>query len=718
MFMKKLITSALPYVNNVPHLGNIIGCVLSADAYARFCRARGYETLYVCGTDEYGTATETKAREEGLTPRQVCDKYHEIHRGIYEAFAISFDVFGRTSTEEQTVIAQEIFTDLDAGGLIAEQKSERTFCEKCAMFLADRFVEGTCPHCGYDDARGDQCDSCGKLLEPENLVRPRCKQCGAAPVLKETAHLYLALDQLQEPLTQWAEKAWQAGGWTNNAVQTTQGWFERGLQPRPITRDLTWGIPVPRPGYEKKVFYVWFDAPIGYISITAKQDENWRRWWQDPEGVRLYQFMAKDNIPFHTVIFPASLLGTGKPWTMLHHINSTEYLNYEDTKFSKSRDIGVFGDDVRQTGIPVDLWRFYLLRIRPEKNDSAFTWHDFFEKVNGEFTDNIGNLVNRALVYLQKNFDGEIRDLPLPETHSVFAGDCRSDCEALTVALEAVQLREGLRIILGLGDRGNKFFQDMAPWDKIKTEPEHAHATVSLLTYLVRSLAVALEPYMPETARRIRVMLNLCPQEQAVNRPLGSWDELGSFSGLDGHRIGMPEILYRRLDLKLAEKLRKKFSGEQPDFGQFKLQVGQVLEVRPHPEADHLYHLSVDLGEGAPRSIVAGLVKHYAADELQGRRVIVLANLKVAELKGVPSQGMVLVCEKRNKMELLDGSPFAVGQVVTVAEQKVDHCELTIEQFKAAPLRVVDGALMFDDQACTIEGRPVVTSAVKNGKVR
>ncbi len=265
---KKLITSALPYVNNVPHLGNIIGCVLSADIYARFCRNMGYETLYVCGTDEYGTATETKAREEGVTPQEICDKYHKIHKEVYENFNISFDIFGRTSTKEQTEVAQEIFNDLDKNGYISEQTTKRTFCEKDEIFLADRLVEGACPFCGYEEARGDQCDGCGKLLEPENLKNAKCKICGTEPVLKETSHLYLKLDQLQDQLKKWAVQTGKKGCWTNNAVQTTGRWFDKGLQARPITRDLSWGIPVPRPGYENKVFYVWFDAPIGYISVT------------------------------------------------------------------------------------------------------------------------------------------------------------------------------------------------------------------------------------------------------------------------------------------------------------------------------------------------------------------------------------------------------------------------------------------------------------------
>ncbi|MFC1892098.1 methionine--tRNA ligase [Thermodesulfobacteriota bacterium] len=706
--MKKLITSALPYVNNVPHLGNIIGCVLSADVYARFCRSRGYETLYVCGTDEYGTATETKAREEGVTPREICDKYHDLHKGIYEDFNISFDIFGRTSTEKQTEIAQSIFNDLDNNGLISEQTTKRVFCENDEIFLADRLVEGVCPICGYEDARGDQCDNCGKLLEPENLKKARCKICGSQPVLKETSHLYLDLDKLQDRLKQWVQKAGEEGHWTNNAIQTTNSWFDMGLQARPITRDLKWGIPVPRPGYENKVFYVWFDAPIGYISITANELDDWKNWWHNPEGVKLYQFMAKDNIPFHTVIFPASLLGTGKNWTMLHHISATEYLNYENTKFSKSRNTGVFGDDVKKTGIHVDLWRFYLLANRPERNDTDFVWDDFIEKVNSEFIDNIGNMVNRTIVYLTKNFDGEIRDIDLPDTHETFVKECTEELNKVTGLLEGVKIREAIRTVLAIGNRGNKFFQDMQPWEKIKTDKDHAHATVSLLTYLVNSIAIAISPYMPETYQSILTMLN---------RDECTWEDMGTFSGLDGHRIGTPQILHKKLDPKIAEKLRKQFSGAQSDFGKLQLKVGKILEIENHPDADQLYKLSIDLGEETPRTLVAGLKKAYTIEELKDRKVIVLANLKPAKLRGILSNGMILVCKKRNKIELLDASPFEPGRIVEVDDRKIDHSEITLDDFAEVPLEVRDGVLMCDDQKCYIGGKPVETHHLKAGKV-
>lgn len=710
MAKKKLITSALPYVNNEPHLGNIIGCVLSADVYARFCRSRGYDTLYICGTDEYGTATENKARELGLTPREVCDKFHPIHAQVYKDFNISFDAFGRTSTDEQTEIAQMIFNDLDAQGLITQQTDQRVFCEKDGIFLADRYVEGTCPHCAYEDARGDQCDRCGKLLEPESLLEPRCKICQTRPVSKETTHLYLDLSQLQAPLAAFSAQSQEAGNWTANAVRTTQSWLEKGLEPRPITRDLKWGTPVPKPGFENKVFYVWFDAPIGYISITAKAyPEQWKDWWFDPQGTQLYQFMAKDNIPFHTVIFPASLLGTGKPWTMLHHLNSTEYLNYEDTKFSKSRGIGVFGTDVRTTGIPTDLWRFYLLLNRPERQDSAFVWNEFFERVNSEFIDNLGNLVNRTLVYLRKNFDGTIQNGAWSEEHRQLVETCRTYFDRLTESMEALRMRDALRALLDVGNIANKFFQDMAPFHRIKEDRDHAHATVSVLTYVIRSLAVGLRPFMPETAERILKMMALDGY---------SWQQVGCFDDLDGHQIGEPEILYRKLDPKEAEKWRKKFSGDAPNFGNFKLVVGRIKSVDIHPENPRNYLLKVDLGEAQPRQIVAGLSKHYEAEQLQDRKVVVLANLHPAEIQGVESQGMVLVCEKRKKTELLDAESFEVGAVAAVADQDVKHETIDISLFKGAPFKVVDRSVMFDDQVVSIAGNPVTTRELDNGKIR
>ena len=400
-----LITSALPYVNNVPHLGNVIGCVLSADVYARYCRLRGYNTLYVAGTDEYGAATEMKAIQEKCTPQQICDKYYKLHKMIYDWFDIDCDNFGRTTTPEQTKIAQDIFMKLHENKYLLTDTLEQSYCESCKTFLADRFIRGKCPLCHFEDAKGDQCDGCGKLLNPTELVDPKCQICNNQPVVKQAKHVFIDLPQLQENLEKWIEKASEAGFWNSNSKTTTQAWIKTGLKPRCITRDLKWGTPVPLEEFKNKVFYVWFDAPIGYLSITATLTKNWEKWWKNPEQVKLYQFMGKDNIPFHTVIFPCTLIGTKENWTMLHHISTTEYLNYEDGKFSKSRGVGVFGDNAIETQIPPEIWRYYLLINRPERSDTLFTWKDFGVKINNELLTNIGNLTQRSFKLIFSKFN-------------------------------------------------------------------------------------------------------------------------------------------------------------------------------------------------------------------------------------------------------------------------------------------------------------------------
>ncbi|KAJ9701153.1 hypothetical protein PVL29_006479 [Vitis rotundifolia] len=420
-----LITSALPYVNNVPHLGNIIGCVLSADVFARYCRLRGYNAIYICGTDEYGTATETKAMEEKCTPQQICDKYHAIHKEVYKWFNISFDEFGRTSSPQQTEVCQAIFKKLMENNWLSENVMQQLYCDKCQKFLADRLVEGVCPtqDCNYDSARGDQCEKCGKLLNPIELKDPRCKFCRSTPHIRDTNHLFLELPLLKDKLEEYINHMSVAGSWSQNAIQATHAWLKEGLKPRCITRDLKWGVPVPHEKFKDKVFYVWFDAPIGYVSITSCYTPDWEKWWKNPENVELYQFMGKDNVPFHTVMFPSTLLGTSENWTLMKTISVTEYLNYEAGKFSKSKGVGVFGNDAKDTNIPVEVWRYYLLTNRPEVSDTLFTWVDLQAKLNSELLNNLGNFINRVLSFIAK-----------PAGQSATFGN-----GAFTLNLEAVQ---------------------------------------------------------------------------------------------------------------------------------------------------------------------------------------------------------------------------------------------------------------------------------------
>ena len=714
---KRLITSALPYVNNVPHLGNLTQ-VLSADVFARFCRSRGYETLYICGTDEYGTASETRAMQEGVSPRELCDKYHEIHKAIYKWFNISFDYFGRTSTEKQTEIVQHIFNKVDEHGYISEREMTQLYCPTCGRFLADRFVNGECPNCHSTDARGDQCDNCGKLLDPTELINPKCSVCGSTPIVKTTKHLFINLPKALPLLKEWMDKASKEGFWANNAIQITNSWIRDGLQERCITRDLKWGIPVPKPGYEDKVFYVWFDAPIGYISITANAVKDWEYWWRDPENTELFQFIGKDNIPFHTVIFPSSLLATGEKWTMLHHMSSTEYLNYEGGKFSKSRGIGVFGNDVEDTGIPADCWRFYMFYNRPEKSDFTFTWKDFQDKVNKELIGNLSNLVNRTLSFIKRFYDGKLES---PSFDEALMDEIRKREERITDLLEHAEEKDALHEIFALSDLGNKAFQDAEPWKKRTENPEEAVRLLSTLYFLIRDLAVMVTPYIPSTGEKILSF---------IGRENSSWADIGTREG--EVKVEKIELLFTKLEDKLIEELKARYSGSQAEreekkeekksskgieedesiTEQFKkkviLKVSRIVDVQRHPGGDKLYILQLDTGEGERRQIVSSIVPYYKEEELMGRNIILVSNLKPANFRGVKSNGMLLAASEKDDTEhrtceLIFADDLPVGSVIEFDNQEpVEKIKtyLKPEHFFALPMRVVDGTVC-------VEGNPL-----------
>ena len=580
-----LVTAALPYVNNVPHLGNVIGAPLSADVFARYCRQRGYQTLYVCGTDEYGTATETKALSSGLSCEELCRKYFAVHAATYDWFDIGFDRFGRTSTALQTEITHEIFEALYAQGYFEEGEVSQCWCSRCCRFLADRFVEGTCPKCGYLDARGDQCDGCGQLVpHPTDLLNARCKLCSSTPEVRVSKHLFLDLRRLQPAVEAWVLQQSVEGNWDANATSIAKAWLAEGLQPRCMTRDLHWGTSVPVPGYEKKVFYVWFDAPIGYISITAGYSPNWRQWWNKDEAedtgkdVQLYQFMGKDNVPFHTVIFPSTLIGTAPSespkdslaapdlaektkWTLLHRISTTEYLNYETGKFSKSRGVGVFGTDARDTGIPSSVWRYYLLATRPEHTDTAFSWADFAAKTNNELIANLGNLTARVVKFACSKWD----DATVPESGEVSDLERRLEervnqqISIFLETMEAVQLRAALKAAMSISALGNQYLSDSSLSNSLfQKEPLRCarviQTALSLLALLAGSL---LDPLLPSTAAQMRELLNI-PAFTITD----SWqcDLLEQ-----GHQLSQAPFkhLFTPLDEKRIAELRAKFQGTQ-----------------------------------------------------------------------------------------------------------------------------------------------------------
>ncbi|HNV01196.1 MAG TPA: methionine--tRNA ligase [archaeon] len=547
---KILVTSALPYVNNVPHLGNLIGSVLSADAFSRFMRIDGKSVLFVLGTDEHGTTAEVKAIEEGLTPRQLVDKYYEIHKSIYDWFETSYDCLGRTSSKENASISVDIFNDLYKNGFITEHTITQLYSEKSKKFLSDRFVEGECPYCHAKGARGDQCDACGKLLEPSELINPLSKIDGTRPILKETKHLYIDLPKIEPELMKWYNTT--KSKWSNVAVGITEHWLKQGLKERCITRDLEWGIKVPLDGWENKVFYSWFDAPIGYIGITIENlGEDWKNWWMN-QDLTLYQFMGKDNVPFHAIMFPAFLIGTKKDYKLVDYLASTDYLNYEDKKFSKSKNIGVFGDDARETGISADIWRYYLFRIRPETGDTQFEWNDFASKVNNELVGNFGNFINRVVSLDEKFFElkkpkGSKKELlesvkPLVEEYKNLFTQARIR-DALTKANEISAI-------------GNKYLQEKQPWITIKTDETIAAATIAECVDFSKLLAVLYYPFVPVASEKIWKVLG--EKENIIQVGIE-----GAFLGVkEGNELTKVGILFEKLEQKRIEELKQKFSGK------------------------------------------------------------------------------------------------------------------------------------------------------------
>ncbi|XWS35163.1 hypothetical protein CRYUN_Cryun21dG0102200 [Craigia yunnanensis] len=722
-----LITSALPYVNNVPHLGNIIGCVLSADVFTRYCRLRGYNAIYICGTDEYGTTTETKAMEENCTPQEICDKYHALHKEVYDWFDISFDKFGRTSSPEQTEVCQAIFKKLWENNWLSEKPMQQLFCDTCQRFLADRLVEGTCPNegCNYDSARGDQCEKCGKLLNPTELKDPRCKACQNTPRIRETRHLFLELPLLKDKLVEYINKMSVGGSWSQNAINTTQAWLTEGLKARCITRDLKWGVPVPHENFKDKVFYVWFDAPIGYVSITSCYTPDWEKWWKNPENVELFQFMGKDNVPFHTVMFPSTLLGTGENWTLMKSISVTEYLNYEAGKFSKSKGIGVFGNDVKDTKIPVEVWRYYLLTNRPEVSDTLFTWDDLQAKLNNELLSNLGNFINRVLSFIAKppaqGYGSIIPDAPTAESHPLtkaLSEKVGKLVEQYIEAMEKVKLKQGLKTAMSLSSEGNAYLQESQFWKLYKEDQPSCSIVMRTAVGLVHILACLLEPFIPSFSVEVFKQLNLPPQAQIslcdekgdVDRARRLWEIIPA-----GHKIGDPKPLFEELKIERVEELRQQYAGSQADrraraeadaaktaeqlkktkisdgkkqkpaksaadskakpttepeisITRLDIRVGRIIKAQKHPDADSLYVEEIDVGESQPRTVVSGLVKYIPLEEMQDRLVCVLCNLKPASMRGIKSHAMVLAASNSDhtKVELVEPPKSAtVGERVT-----------------------------------------------------
>ncbi len=559
---KVLITSALPYVNGVPHLGHIVGCLLPSDVYARFNRMLGNEVLYICGTDEHGTPSEVGAAKEGLEVSAYCDKYHALHRETYRAFNLSFDYFGRTSSPQNEELVNHIFSKIDENGYIEEKSIKQIFSIDDDRFLPDRYVTGTCPHCGYDKARGDQCENCTKVLEPTDLINPRSTISGSTNLeVRETKHLFLKLPMVEQRLAEWIKT--KEPFWPDVAYSIAQKWLKEGLQPRCITRDLKWGFKVNKPGFEDKVFYVWFDAPIGYMGITKQwadeqpENRNWKDWWLGAKDVRYVEFMGKDNVPFHSISFPATLLATGEDWTFVDYLKGMSYLTFEGGKFSKSEKRGIFAGDAVQE-FPADYWRYWLMSNAPESSDSSFSFDLFASVINKDLNGVLGNFVSRVLKMTSSKIGdtvpagGELTALE----NDLFA-NLQTRINDYLKYMNEMEFRKALNELRAIWVEGNNYITVAEPWTVIKTDPLRAAAILRICMNLIRIFAALSAPVMPETSEAMLQRFGL----KASDLPgLKDFDVAREMTALQpGQPFTVGDPLFERITPERIEELKQKY---------------------------------------------------------------------------------------------------------------------------------------------------------------
>lgn len=547
---KILITSALPYVNGVPHLGHLVGCLLPSDVYARYMRMMGHEVLYVCGTDEHGTPSEVGAAKEGMDVADYCLKYHNRHKEAYDAFNLSFDYFGRTSSEQNREITYHIFEQLDKNGLIEEESIKQIFSIDDNRFLPDRYVTGTCPHCGYDKARGDQCENCTKVLDPTELINPRSTISGSTNLeVRETKHLFLNLPKLEKQLAEWVKS--KEPFWPDVAYSIAQKWLKEGLRPRCITRDLKWGFPVPKKGFEDKVFYVWFDAPIGYLGITKQWadekpgERNWKDWWLDAKDVYYVQFMGKDNVPFHSISFPATLLGTGENWTKVDYLKGMSYLTFEGGKFSKSEQRGVFAEDAVKE-FPADYWRYWLISNAPEASDSSFTFDLFAGVVNKDLNGVLGNFVSRVMKMTASKIGAEVpAGGEMTEVEEKLIADLQEKADNYCKYMEGLEFKKAMNELRAIWVDGNNYISVTEPWTVIKTDPARAAAILRVCLNLIRIYALLSAPVMPETSAKILAKFGLNAADMPVLKGFNAAKEIEALQ--PGHKFEVGDALFERI---------------------------------------------------------------------------------------------------------------------------------------------------------------------------
>lgn len=563
---KILITSALPYVNGVPHLGHLVGCLLPSDVYARYMRMMGHEVLYVCGTDEHGTPSEVGAAKEGMDVADYCLKYHNRHKEAYDAFNLSFDYFGRTSSEQNREITYHIFEQLDKNGLIEEESIKQIFSIDDNRFLPDRYVTGTCPHCGYDKARGDQCENCTKVLDPTELINPRSTISGSTNLeVRETKHLFLNLPKLEKQLGEWVKS--KEPFWPDVAYSIAQKWLKEGLRPRCITRDLKWGFPVPKKGFEDKVFYVWFDAPIGYLGITKQWadekpgERNWKDWWLDAKDVYYVQFMGKDNVPFHSISFPATLLGTGENWTKVDYLKGMSYLTFEGGKFSKSEQRGVFAEDAVKE-FPADYWRYWLISNAPEASDSSFTFDLFAGVVNKDLNGVLGNFVSRVMKMTASKIGAEVpAGGEMTEVEEKLIADLQEKADNYCKYMEGLEFKKAMNELRAIWVDGNNYISVTEPWTVIKTDPARAAAILRVCLNLIRIYALLSAPVMPETSAKILAKFGLNAADMPVLKDFNAAKEIEALQ--PGHKFEVGDALFERIAPEKTEELKAKYGSDK-----------------------------------------------------------------------------------------------------------------------------------------------------------
>ena len=661
---KWVVTSAWPYVNATPHLGNLIGSTLSADVFARFLRMKGEEVVFVSGSDSHGTPISVEAKKLKVPAEELAFKYHNIIKDLHEKWQISFNNYTITHNPTHIDYVKKMYLDIQKNGYISEKEIESLYCESDDLFLPDRFVEGTCPNCNNDGARGDQCDNCQRILTPLELINPRCAICGNPPVVRKTKHWYLNLPKLQDRLRKLID---ENDIIPSNARNMCLNSIEEGLPERAITRDLEWGIPAPFKGAEDKTIYVWFEAVLGYITAVKewadkliKKPDKFSSFWNDPNTKTVY-FIGKDNIIFHLIVFPGLIIAynedkkDSEKLVLPYNVSSTEWLLYENEKLSKSRGIGIWIDEALELA-PLDYWRFNLLFNRPETSDTSFLWSEFGNNIK-TLNDNIGNFIHRTLTFIEKQFGSKIPEkVDYDEIDKKFIERINNISKEVGESLIDFKLRKALRDIVNFGKEGNIYLNEKAPWHLIKKDKKAAGHVFNICTQAVYALAVLLGPFIPGTSEKILSYLNASKLENV------EWDSVNENSVKPGQNIKKPKPLFQKLEIEEIkneyEKLKEKSKegGKElisyEDFQKLDIRVALVEKVEKVPKADKLYKLSIDLGT-EKRTIVAGLAEFYKANELEGKKIIVLTNLEPRKLRGITSEGMLLAADFENKVSIL-----------------------------------------------------------------